>query len=138
MVARTCGVLFIIAAVICLGIAIEDLVSSNDFDEEPTKFWLFFVGIFLLFLGGVGLQLGFGGAYARYAARELAPAAKETMGYLGLGANGVTCAACGAANDAGAKFCDDCGKPLTRACAQCGKANAGDARFCAECGTALA
>jgi predicted ATPase/class 3 adenylate cyclase len=50
----------------------------------------------------------------------------------------MTCAACGAANRQGRKFCSDCGAPLARACGSCGAANEPDDSFCGECGAALA
>ena len=47
------------------------------------------------------------------------------------------CAACGAENAPGRKFCGDCGVPLSRACPSCGSANEAGVRFCGECGSAL-
>jgi predicted ATPase/class 3 adenylate cyclase len=49
----------------------------------------------------------------------------------------VTCAACGAENRAGRKFCSNCGAALARACPACGAANDPDDRFCGQCGAAL-
>jgi class 3 adenylate cyclase/tetratricopeptide (TPR) repeat protein len=48
------------------------------------------------------------------------------------------CAACGADNPPGAKFCNGCGVPLSAACVSCGHSNAPGSRFCNECGHALA
>jgi class 3 adenylate cyclase/tetratricopeptide (TPR) repeat protein len=50
----------------------------------------------------------------------------------------LLCPACGAANEAGRKFCGECGTSLARACPSCGTANAQTVKFCGECGTALA
>jgi len=53
----------------------------------------------------------------------------------------VACAACNAANPAGAKFCASCGAslaPPTVACAACNAANPAGAKFCASCGQPLA
>lgn len=50
----------------------------------------------------------------------------------------MTCAACGTANDAGSKFCKECGVALARTCRACGHAAEADAKFCAECGASLA
>ena len=50
---------------------------------------------------------------------------------------GPACPSCGAANDADAKFCDECGRPLHRACDQCSAVNDADAKFCDECGNRL-
>jgi class 3 adenylate cyclase/tetratricopeptide (TPR) repeat protein len=50
----------------------------------------------------------------------------------------VICPNCASENEAGAKFCNDCGAPLTAGCPNCGATNKPGARFCNECGTALA
>jgi class 3 adenylate cyclase len=49
----------------------------------------------------------------------------------------VTCASCGTPNEAGRKFCMECGSPLGRACPTCGTPNPPQSKFCGECGTAL-
>ncbi len=49
----------------------------------------------------------------------------------------VLCAACGTANEAGRKFCGECGSSLATACAECGTPNAAGVKFCGECGAAL-
>ena len=48
----------------------------------------------------------------------------------------MTCAACGAANRAGAKFCAECGAGLSLVCPN-GHPVAAGARFCDECGAAM-
>ncbi len=50
----------------------------------------------------------------------------------------MTCASCGAENDAGRKFCLECGAVLAAACPSCGTANPPAAKFCGECGGPLA
>jgi class 3 adenylate cyclase/predicted ATPase len=50
----------------------------------------------------------------------------------------MVCSNCGASNDAGRKFCADCGTRLAVVCAACGAANAASAKFCGECGSGLA
>jgi class 3 adenylate cyclase/tetratricopeptide (TPR) repeat protein len=50
----------------------------------------------------------------------------------------VHCARCGTDNEAGRKFCKECGERLSVACPACGVANAADAKFCGECATRLA
>ncbi len=49
----------------------------------------------------------------------------------------MICSACSSANEAGRKFCGECGAPLLLACPDCGTANAPTAKFCGECGTSL-
>jgi class 3 adenylate cyclase/predicted ATPase len=49
----------------------------------------------------------------------------------------VTCAACGTPNEAGRKFCAECGTRLGVACPNCGALNGASVKFCGECGTAI-
>ncbi len=50
----------------------------------------------------------------------------------------MNCSNCGTENEAGRKFCKECGTRLAVACATCGAANGPDAKFCGECGTPVA
>jgi class 3 adenylate cyclase/tetratricopeptide (TPR) repeat protein len=49
----------------------------------------------------------------------------------------VSCAACGADNPAGKRFCRDCGAPLTTRCPSCGTVVDTDQRFCGDCAAPL-
>ncbi len=49
----------------------------------------------------------------------------------------MRCPACGTENEAGRKFCGECGNPLAQLCPSCGAANSPSVKFCGECGTAL-
>ena len=49
----------------------------------------------------------------------------------------MNCPACGTANEAGRKFCGECGTSLATACPSCGTPNAPGVKFCGECGTAM-
>ena len=49
----------------------------------------------------------------------------------------ISCPVCGTKNDAGAKFCDNCGQPLCRICPACGEKNDAAAKFCDNCGGKL-
>jgi len=50
----------------------------------------------------------------------------------------MECPRCGEHNLEGAKFCNDCGQPLTAICRSCAHANPPGSRFCNHCGEALA
>src|SRR3954452_11860037 len=50
----------------------------------------------------------------------------------------MQCSACHTENEAGRKFCGECGTPLLAACPSCGTSNAPGVKFCGECGSALA
>jgi predicted ATPase/class 3 adenylate cyclase len=47
------------------------------------------------------------------------------------------CSACGTDNEAGRKFCGECGGALAAICPACGSANTPGVKFCGECGTQL-
>ncbi len=49
----------------------------------------------------------------------------------------IQCTHCSADNPQGAKFCQNCGKPLQRNCPVCGKGNAPAAKYCNQCGGEL-
>jgi class 3 adenylate cyclase/tetratricopeptide (TPR) repeat protein len=49
----------------------------------------------------------------------------------------VVCGVCGTSNEAGRKFCAECGSRLGVICAVCGTANPAIAKFCGECGSAM-
>ncbi len=49
----------------------------------------------------------------------------------------MTCASCGTANEAGRRFCRECGRPLLAGCPNCGATNPPDAKFCGDCGATL-
>jgi class 3 adenylate cyclase len=46
------------------------------------------------------------------------------------------CLRCQRENRPQAKFCEECGAPLTRSCGNCGAALSSSAKFCSECGRA--
>jgi hypothetical protein len=113
---------FRVAAVVVLGLALYFLVVGfSDFvtsDAEPQKFWMLFVGIPMLAVGGWLAMAGFGGAAARYVAGEGAPVARDSLDYLtrrqpaAEPTGGPYCRSCGTRNDAAASFCDSCGTSL--------------------------
>ncbi|MDP8905862.1 MAG: AAA family ATPase [Chloroflexota bacterium] len=47
------------------------------------------------------------------------------------------CSRCGTLNEAGRKFCRECGSRLGVSCPTCGTVETGGSKFCGECGTAL-
>lgn len=117
---RIAGPLVVAAALVLMALGLIDFFATMDSFEMPTRFWMFFVGIPLLAVGGWLCQAGYGGAAARYASGELSPVAKDTAAYLtdGEGVLGVGrtagpyCRSCGARNDGDARYCDGCGQSL--------------------------
>ncbi len=126
---RVLGPLSMAIALVLIGWALVDFFAvfgSDDFDAQPTKFWMFFLALPFFVAGGAMIQAGFAGAAARYAAGETMPVVKDSAAYLtdgqglaGIGrtegvspAGGPYCRGCGVRNDADARFCDGCGQSL--------------------------
>src|SRR5262249_14879858 len=51
--------------------------------------------------------------------------------------SGMKCPRCQADNDAGARFCEDCGARLEMACPSCGTSITPGKKFCRSCGAAV-
>jgi predicted ATPase/class 3 adenylate cyclase len=50
----------------------------------------------------------------------------------------MRCPSCGTENEAGRKFCGECGGALSLACSSCGAVNTPGVKFCGDCGAPLA
>jgi predicted nucleic acid-binding Zn ribbon protein len=170
---RIVGPLILIAGILLTVIGIGGfflgMITAFDegpsFDGPPGEFKLFFlafIGIPLMGIGGAITKFAFMGAVARYAASEIAPVGKDTANYMIDGTKGaigdlaqsvgsgiaagmsgqtadadkVDCPGCGKACDSGARFCSDCGTaiPGEVRCERCGEMNDPDAKFCNQCG----
>ena len=79
---RIAGPVIFLAGLLCAIIAAISLFSSAGGGEMPHYFWLGFVGLPLMFVGGVLCQFGFMGAVARFMAGEAAPVAADTVNYM--------------------------------------------------------
>ncbi len=87
---------------------------------------------------GTGAGLGAGFAIGNAMAGAMTDAMKQSKG-SGAPA-GVTCPKCGAANSAGAQFCNECGAKMTAsgttvACVKCDAQLQPGTKFCNECGS---
>jgi hypothetical protein len=155
---RTLGALLAVAGGVFMAIGLVSFFSAFGSHGSPELFWCVFVGAPLLAIGLALLKFGYMGAIARYAAGEIAPVATDSFDYVARRsrrgvrdltsaiADGLTgdraaepCPACGADNDAAARFCDQCGErfAVERACPACGVDNDPGARFCDACGQSL-
>lgn len=103
----------------------------------PQSFWLGFIGLPLIGIGGGLVRFAYLGPASRYVAGEVTPTIRDTLGALGIGHGERVCASCGHHNDADSRFCNSCGKPLSRTCASCGAENDPNAKFCDGCGAPL-
>ena len=135
---RTAGPVIFVIGLICAIIAAVSLFASADSFDGPRYFWLGFIGLPLMFVGGVLSQFGFMGAVTRFMAGETAPVATDTIKYMADETKGaVETVAKAAAKgmvegiDAGRTsaenhFCPNCGSPAKS-----------DFRFCPKCGKSL-
>ena len=162
---RIVGPIIALAGLIFIIVGIVGFFSGFGLGS-PKYVWCPFVGMPLLFVGTVLSVLGYMGRLARYQAGEIAPIGKDTFNYMadgtkegiktvaraigeGLGgslAGGgaaagepqtkVRCHKCNALAEENAKFCSECGAPVskTKCCPQCNELNDPDAKFCDNCG----
>lgn len=79
---RIAGPVILLAGLICVIISAVSLFVSAGSFEGPHYFWLGFIGLPLMFVGGVLCQFGFMGAVARFMAGEAAPVAADTINYM--------------------------------------------------------
>ncbi len=88
---------------------------------------------------GAGMGFGMGNQMGNMMNQAMGGAAQqggETQGGQGM----VACPHCGAQNQAGAKFCSNCGKemaPPKMACPSCNAQIPANSKFCPECGANL-
>jgi RNA polymerase subunit RPABC4/transcription elongation factor Spt4 len=161
---RIVGPVVLVTGVGFVVVGLVDFFSAFRGHDQPHLFWCFFVGLPLVFAGGVMTQIAFMGKVLRYMAQETAPVGKDTFNYLangtkdgiktvagaigqGLREGGfggtsqttVRCHKCNALVQADAKFCAQCGQSLgkTKACPDCRELNDPDAKFCDNCGRAF-
>lgn len=163
---RILGPIILGLGILMIVISMVEFFSLFGSMREPRFIWMPFLGIPLLFVGGVMTQFGYMGKVARYMAQEMAPVGKDTFNYVadgtkdgvqtvaaavgqGLATGGVAlggkpatkvrCHKCNALAEDGAKFCPQCASPLgkTKPCPNCRELNDPDAKFCDNCGQTI-
>jgi hypothetical protein len=116
-----------------IGVVLVVISAASLMGGVGNLFFLGFIGLPLMFVGGVMCQFGFLGALYRYAASEGAPVASETFNYMadetkesvktiagavgeglreGMGGH-KACPKCGARCDVDSRFCKACGAAVT-------------------------
>ena len=119
---------------------------SNPEKGIPKLFFLAFIGLPMLGIGAGLLTFAFRREIATYSKNESVPVINEASSEIAPAIQNVVKAAktesgvrceCGALNDADAKFCKACGKPLVKTCDNCGENNSADSAYCNNCGNKL-
>ena len=161
---RVVGPILVLTGLGFMIVGFVDFVRAFNGFGHARLFWCFFVGMPLLFAGGILSSYGYMERVLRYTAEETAPPVKDTLNYLaegtresiktvagaigeglregGLGSapsTRVRCHKCNALAPAEAQFCGQCGHALskTKPCPNCQEWNDPDARFCDNCGRAF-
>lgn len=156
---RALGAVLALAGAILFGIGMVSFFGAMGGGGTPSMFWCAFVGGPMLAIGLGMLKAGYLGTITRYVATETAPVVADTLSHVAHGtkdavqataaavakglrgdAPSLRCGACGADAGPGARYCQQCGKPLATdvPCPQCSHTNAPSARFCAGCGHRVA
>jgi membrane protease subunit (stomatin/prohibitin family) len=88
---------------------------------------------------GLGIGAGLGFAMPGMINQAMQASAAQASAPAAGAAATVACPKCGSKNTPTAKFCNDCGAPMTQttACPNCKAQNPAGAKYCAECGTKL-
>jgi len=86
---RVAGPVIASVGLIFLIIGMASFFSSFGGGGPPRLFWCGFVGMPLLFVGGVMCMFGFMGAVARYTAAEQVPVATDAINDLAEGTQGA-------------------------------------------------
>ncbi len=159
---RVIGPLIVLIGLGFLAVGLISFFRAFGGDGPPTEFWCAFVGMPLLFMGGVMTSYGYMGKVMRYGAQDTAPVIKDTFNYMAEGTSDgiktmasalgqglregglvgggsqtmVRCHKCNALVPDDAKFCSQCGQTLgkTKPCPSCQELNDPDAKFCDNCG----
>ena len=157
------GIVISIAGIILLILGFAnfgDFSSNNDMVMFIVGGFLFAIGFAMLGFGFHATFLAHTREISSYTATSVAPVLKETTEYIaptinntvggmaesiseGIAsgkakgkAEAIICQDCGEKNEAGSKFCSNCGKSLDTAkyCVNCGKKIENDDKFCPHCG----
>ncbi len=82
-VLRVGGPILVVLGILMTIIGFASFLTAFGTLESPRYFWCAFVGLPLIFVGGVMCMYGYLGTLYRYAASETAPVAKDVINYMG-------------------------------------------------------
>ena len=135
---RKAGPLIFGAGLLCIIVAMVNFFMAFGGGGPPRLFWLFFVGMPLLFVGGVMSQYGFMGVVARYFAGEVAPVASDAVNYMADETkSAVETVAKSAAKGVAEGIATGKMAAEQKFCPHCGLAVKVDFKFCPKCGQTL-
>lgn len=145
-VLKTAGIILLIVGVILSIIGAVDFFGvMNGGGGMPTLFGCLMAGLPLSGVGFMLILVGFKKEISRYMknesvpvinemGQEIKPAVSAISAAVKEGASDEIVCTCGTVNDAGSKFCKNCGKSFVSVCPDCGKEVDADSKFCNHCG----
>lgn len=145
MIFRVLGAVFTTIGLVLSIIGFANFFANIRGDEFPKLFWLAFVGIPLLAVGGMLLLVGFWPEFSAKRIEKLLPKMKELQQEMApiadeLAASAdaakITCE-CGKINSSSSKYCSNCGKELVKSCPNCKQPVDSNAKFCNACGSKI-
>ena len=142
---RIGGPALLLTGVFMAGFGAFTLIVGDPFAHPVRMFVCMFIGMPVIFVGGVASMFGWATAGARYAARETVPLATDAARALRprraptFPEQGpATCAVCDAPRLPETGFCSQCGAAFFGTpCRACRHLNGPDANFCAGCGSTV-
>lgn len=134
---RTIGLLVFIAGLLCIIVGMINFFMAFGGGGPPRLFWLLFVGMPLMAVGGWMSQFGYMGAVARFIAGETAPVATDTINYVADETKGAVETVAKSAAKGFAEGIEAGRATTTNFCPHCGSAAKIDFKFCPKCGKPL-
>lgn len=129
---KVLGYIFLIPGIIFVCVSAGGLLLGN-----TSPFFLGFIGIPLIGIGGNLLRFGYMRQVSDFVAGEVSPTISRTINTVkdNLTKDNVKyCSNCGCENHKEAKFCSSCGRSFYLICPKCNHTNDNNSKYCSECG----
>lgn len=136
------GIILIISGIGCMIFGFVDFSMSSSLDnfEGPKHFYMFFIGMFLLFFGMIFISYGFKDEVLKYRSKEISAVINginetNNNSFINISSKeSVICPNCKTANSLDSKFCKSCGSSLVKTCPYCNHELKNDSIYCDNCG----
>ena len=151
-VLKVIGPIILVVGIVLFITTIINMTSMSS-DTFGMTVFTDFGGVACIGIGSICTSIGYGREIAKYGVDEYGPVAKdvhkdyirpmmkETAKDIKDVIHGddkvIVCPSCGASNQEGSKFCDQCGKALVKTCPSCSEVISENALYCPKCGTRL-
>ena len=148
---KIAGFILLAVGFVCTVVGMANFFSSamGGDGEMPKLFWLMFIGVPCLGVGGSLLGFAYRREIMNFNKNESVPVINDAAGEIAPAVRNIAEAvktadekptvkcACGEENTAGSKFCRKCGRSLAGVCPDCGKEVGANDEFCNNCGAKL-